>query len=463
MNGPVVPQGPDETELYLGNAVIPPDLDNENSRVKCGLPRSPDEAGELMVELNLMHPGGLPAADLIFLKLFRSVVPSPERQPLRVARTYYSCRMSLNDARRLVRADRLAAEAANAPKDRAVYRIWPDFPVRAQIDHSAATVKADAALKSYDASGADIVWAVIDSGVDKNHLHFGDDEDKDPDHIRHTVLAKDVAELHRCFARVVVDPALTVKVANPLADPDTRPADVLEKEWDELRKKLLEDHKHHALSDEFGHGTHVAGIIAGGLDRVHPADTPAHKVFERSFRANDDGTQVSKAIVERSVRDPRRLRGIAPDCKLVSLRVLDAEGNGRASDIMRALEYVRERLNDNPKLMRVHGVNLSVGYEFDAEMFACGQSTLRRGRSPRAVRRGRGDRGGQYGLRHRRRGSARHEGRSLEHDQRPRERRGRHHGRCDASRRPAHLRSLVLLVEGTNRRRSAQARSGRPR
>jgi subtilisin family serine protease len=33
-------------------------------------------------------------------------------------------------------------------------------------------------------------------------------------------------------------------------------------------------------------------------------------------------------------------------------------------------------LNDNPKLLRVHGVNLSVGYEFDAEMFACGQSPL---------------------------------------------------------------------------------------
>jgi subtilisin family serine protease len=37
---------------------------------------------------------------------------------------------------------------------------------------------------------------------------------------------------------------------------------------------------------------------------------------------------------------------------------------------------VREKLNDNPKLLRVHGVNLSVGYEFDAEMFACGQSPI---------------------------------------------------------------------------------------
>src|SRR5262245_57125294 len=43
---------------------------------------------------------------------------------------------------------------------------------------------------------------------------------------------------------------------------------------------------------------------------------------------------------------------------------------------MRALVYIREELNDDPKLLRVHGVNLSVGYDFDAQMFGCGQSPL---------------------------------------------------------------------------------------
>src|SRR4029079_6742474 len=70
------------------------------------------------------------------------------------------------------------------------------------------------------------------------------------------------------------------------------------------------------------------------------------------------------------------VRGMAPNCRVISLRVLDSNGEGRSSDVIRALAYVRERLNDNPKLLRVHGVNLSVGYEFDAEMFACGQSPI---------------------------------------------------------------------------------------
>jgi subtilisin family serine protease len=81
-------------------------------------------------------------------------------------------------------------------------------------------------------------------------------------------------------------------------------------------------------------------------------------------------------LAVRHVRDPLALRGVAPQCKLVSLRVLDENGDGFASDIIRALEYVRDRLNGDPKMLVVHGVNLSVGYEFDAEMFACGGSPL---------------------------------------------------------------------------------------
>jgi serine protease AprX len=70
------------------------------------------------------------------------------------------------------------------------------------------------------------------------------------------------------------------------------------------------------------------------------------------------------------------LRGVAPACKLISLKVLGKDGKGSTSGIMFALRYIREELNDDPKLLRVHGVNLSLGYDFDAEMFACGQSPL---------------------------------------------------------------------------------------
>src|SRR4051812_40744957 len=55
---------------------------------------------------------------------------------------------------------------------RAIYHIWPDFPVKALLVKSVRTVKADAAMASFSAFGEDIVWAVLDSGIDAGHRHF---------------------------------------------------------------------------------------------------------------------------------------------------------------------------------------------------------------------------------------------------------------------------------------------------
>jgi subtilisin family serine protease len=153
---------------------------------------------------------------------------------------------------------------------------------------------------------------------------------------------------------------------DPLPSPDLNPKlDPVE------RQNLIAQHRAMALRDDLGHGTHVAGIIAGSAPSgVIP------QVFERQFEADEEGRQVSSSYSPRKISPRSRLNGVAPNCKLISLRVLNDDNKGRVSSVICALEYIRESLNDNPKIMRVHGVNLSVGYDFDAEMFACGQSPL---------------------------------------------------------------------------------------
>ena len=138
------------------------------------------------------------------------------------------------------------------------------------------------------------------------------------------------------------------------------------------RKALLEDHRRSLrLTDDFGHGTHVAGIIAGMAKKGTEV-----RLLERTEGVNAQGELERGQFELTGTLPAEQVRGMAPNCRLISLRVLDSNGEGRSSDVIRALDYVRERLNDNPKLLRVHGVNLSVGYEFDAEMFACGQSPI---------------------------------------------------------------------------------------
>ena len=72
----------------------------------------------------------------------------------------------LSAAEKTARERSTPAAPMDALRCRAVFRIWPDFEISACINKSVSTVKADAALQSFSASGEGITWAVMDSGID---------------------------------------------------------------------------------------------------------------------------------------------------------------------------------------------------------------------------------------------------------------------------------------------------------
>jgi len=79
---------------------------------------------------------------------------------------------------------------------------------------------------------------------------------------------------------------------------------------------------HGAGDDDNGHGTHLAGIIAGGSLNTH-----------------------------------QETLGVAPEANIVSLKVLDADGRGYASDVIDAIDWAvanRQRFN-------IQVINLSLG------------------------------------------------------------------------------------------------------
>jgi subtilisin family serine protease len=204
--------------------------------------------------------------------------------------------------------DRDRKSAAREKSAPAIYHVWPDFVVRRLAYKSISTVKADAAHAAFAAFGQDITWAVIDSGIDSTHAHFAKHKNLD-------------------------------------VPPGLGPFDFT---GENIPGK-----------DPNGHGTHVAGIIAGANQHV--------RGLARARDSSGNTIFVKEKIP--------KISGMAPSCRLVSMRVLNADGNGEVSSIITALAKVQE-INGFGRHHIIHGVNLSVGNDFEPEWFACGQSPL---------------------------------------------------------------------------------------
>src|SRR5215510_6801465 len=148
--------------------------------------------------------------------------------------------------------------------------VTPDRPVEMTYDETMTTVMADAAAQQFRLDGSGVGVAVIDSGIaDHIDLHSIADPNK---------------------SRVVYSESFVPGVSN--------------------------------ATDQYGHGTHVAGLIGG------------------------DGVSSSNFY-----------SGIAPGVNILNLRVLDANGVGSDSAVIAAIQRAIE-LKD---MYNVHIINLSLG------------------------------------------------------------------------------------------------------
>src|SRR4051812_11603216 len=91
--------------------------------------------------------------------------------------------------------------------------------------------------------------------------------------------------------------------------------------------------------DTFGHGTHLAGIIAG----------------------HDAGVNASTV----AGNDPA-FTGVAPDARILSVKVADAHGNSDVSQVIAGIDWVVEHAHDKTAGLNVRVLNLSFGTDSNA-------------------------------------------------------------------------------------------------
>ncbi len=306
--------------------------------------KNPDKRFDIIISLNELFPNGVDGA----MRWVTQRAADWKINYYELAPYLFAC-LTAGQILSLAQEAR-ALTAQYGRSGSVVYRIWEDQAISTTLTRSLITVKADAAQRAFQAFGEGIVWAVVDSGIQADHPHF---KTTQPQFLSDDVLRPVV---HRDFTpdgRITHAPAAPPDPnALPVSDPT-------------------------ALLDRFGHGTHVAGIIAGCWTSSDPKGEAVV------------GTEMRDELTDKPL--PQRVEvltsisGVAPKAKLLSLKVIaditgpdsakQTPGQGKVSWVLMAIDQI-QKWNQYGKRILVHGANMSLGYDFDPRWFACGQSPL---------------------------------------------------------------------------------------
>jgi hypothetical protein len=277
--------------------------------------------------------------------------------------------------------ERLTEEKPDKKKSKLVYQVSLNRAATPALERSVPAVKADAARRLFGVECNKIAWAVLDSGIQGDHVAFQDaggttrvQQSFDFANIRKIVSLDNFREDVR--AERLKD-LLHAHLKNP---PESEEAalDALKRlaedarnrrsiQWELVQRFVEIKTDHRPPSD---HGTHVAGIIGG---RKPPSDKSA-SAAPPATAGEGAGTGQAVAAVTRAP-DPDAVDGMCPDIQLYDFRVLAPDLKQTEFAIIAALQFIRF-LNARTDHTTVHGANLSLSIPHNVRNYACGRTPI---------------------------------------------------------------------------------------
>ena len=258
-------------------------------------------------------------------------------------------------------ADLLVGIDESTDADVCVHSVALNRMARSSVFQSRNAIKADAAKQLFSVSCKEIRWAVIDSGIDAQHIAFAAEPKPADEKPKGKEFASRVRETYDFTQlKVILD-----------ADSDEL-TEHLEHLTKKNKKKLAEVKEQIGkVNDWLGEGRSVDWGVIAPLLRINHDDG-----YRRPI--DDHGTHVAGIIggnwVDQLDGD-EKLVGICPDIQLIDLRILDGDRVGDEFTVMAALQFVRW-LNATNDYMAVHGVNMSLSIPHDVANYACGRTPV---------------------------------------------------------------------------------------
>ena len=237
-------------------------------------------------------------------------------------------------------------DSTDADAEGYIFQISLNRPATAALDRSVPAVKADAAHSLFKVNCKNIVWAVLDSGIDSRHEAFNDQDPTVASRIRKTfdftkiraIVSNDEtdvddAEVEELAKAAGIAPAEASKHLKTIAE-DARAKRPIN--WGVVEKLITLKNPQLPISP---HGTHVAGIIGAKARSTKQAD------------------------------------GMCPDIRLYDFRVLGQTIDDTEFAVIAALQYIRY-VNERHSYITIHGANLSLSIPHNVRNYACGRTPV---------------------------------------------------------------------------------------
>ncbi|HEX8031612.1 MAG TPA: S8 family peptidase [Vicinamibacterales bacterium] len=255
--------------------------------------------------------------------------------------------LAIRDVNKIVeRLLKIYAEMDLTDPREIIFQVSLNRKVSPALERSVPAVKGDAARSLFKVDTRKIGWAVIDSGIDREHLAFLD-RDQDAEGTTRVVKSLDFTRMRRISC--VQNQMQAGELRDLAKEVGARVSDVRDwlkvlrddaaakrpTNWEVAERLLLVGD----TKPEISHGTHVAGIIGA---RKH----------KEQF--ND---------------------GMCPDIRLYDFRVLAKTEEDTEFAVIGALQYIRY-INERHSYTSIHGANLSLSIPHNVRNYACGRTPV---------------------------------------------------------------------------------------
>ena len=269
-------------------------------------------------------------------------------------------------------AGKIAAELSRAfqmsgtkEKEGLVWTVSLNRRATPALSKSIPAVKADAARTLFTVHCTEIVWAVVDSGIDATHPAFAGANGAcrirksfDFTNIREIVSLDNATNEEKRRTRIgaLLARALKTPLTKKKAEDNLQKLAEGAREGRSINWELVEpmvEIDPAKCEPAANHGTHVAGILGAARQPAQAATAAANPPEE-----NTDWVD-----------------GMCPDIKLYDFRVLAPTLEETEFAIIAALQYIRY-LNERNSFMTIHGANLSLSIPHDVRNFACGRTPI---------------------------------------------------------------------------------------